>query len=213
MRRPVQLRHETPLTSEAYLAEHAWVKARLAVCPRHPRGGCGFARHGTYPRKTPVGMQVARYYCPTAHETFSLLPDCLASRFPSDLDDLERVVTHVATARSVEAAADTRRPDIDLPSAVRWIRRRLTLVRTALVIVAGVLPGLRLRDASLVALAAAWGTDRVLVTLRGRVASHLAILPPPLGFGPRPSRRHAPTPGRQHAMGAARAGPAGGGSS
>jgi hypothetical protein len=207
----VQLRHETPLTSEAYLAEHAWVKARLAVCPRHPRGGCGFARHGTYPRKTPAGMQIARYYCPTAHETFSLLPDCLASRFPSDLDDLERVVTHVGAARGIEAAADTLRPDIDLPSAVRWIRRRLTLVRAALVILAGVLPGLLVRDASLVALAGTWGTDRVLVTLRGRVASHLAVLPPPLGFGPRSVRRPARAPGRQHAMGAARAGPAGGG--
>lgn len=212
MRRPVQLRHETPLTSEAYLAEHAWVKARLAVCPRHPRGGCGFARHGTYPRKTPAGMQIARYYCPTAHATFSLLPDCLASRFPSDLDDLERVVTQVAAARGIEAAADTLRPDIDLPSAVRWIRRRLTLVRAALVIIAGVLPGLLVRDASLVALAETWGTDRVLVTLRGRVASHLAILPPPLGFGPRSIRRPARAPGRQHAMGAARAGPSGRGS-
>ena len=175
--------------------------------------GCGFARHGTYLRKTPAGMQIARYYCPTAHETFSLLPDCLASRFPSDLDDLERVVTQVAAARGVEAAPDTLRPEINLLSAVRWIRRRLTLVRAALVIVAGVLPGLRLRDASLVALAEAWETDRVLVTLRGRVASHLAVLPPPLGFGPRSMRRPARAPGRQHAMGAARAGPPGGGSS
>ena len=168
MRRPVQLRHATSLTSEAYLAEHAWVKASLATCPRHPGGGCGLARHGTYPRKTPVGIRVTRYYCPTAHETFSLLPDCLASRFPSDLDDLERVVSYVAAARRVEAAADTLRPDIDLPSAVRWIRRRLTLVRAALVIVAGLLPGLRVRDASLAAPGETWGTDRVLVMLRGR---------------------------------------------
>jgi hypothetical protein len=209
VRRLVQLRHATALTSEAYLAEHAWVNARLAGCPRHPRGGCGFARHGTYLRKTPAGLRVTRYYCPTAHETFSLLPDCLARRFPSDLDDLERVVTHVGAARSVEAAADTLRPDIDLPSAVRWIRRRLSLVRAALVIVAGVLPGLLLGDASLVALAEAWGTTRVLVTLRGRVASHLAILPPPLGFGPRPRRRPIRAPVRQHAMGTDRAGPSG----
>jgi hypothetical protein len=208
----VQLRHETPLTSEAYLAEHAWVKARLDVCPRHPRGGCGFARHGTYPRKTPAGMRVTRYYCPTAHETFSLLPDCLASRFPSDLDDLERVVTQVAAARGVEAASETLRPDIDLPSAVRWIRRRLAVVRALLVIVAGLLPELRVCDVSLGTLGAAWATDRVLVTLRGRVASHLAILPPPLGFGPRSIRRPTRAPGRQHAMGAARAGPSGGGS-
>jgi hypothetical protein len=205
----VQLRHETPLTSEAYLAEHAWVKARLTVCPRHPRGGCGFARHGTYPRKTPAGMRVARYYCPTARETFSLLPDCLASRFPSDLDDLERVVMQVAAARSVEAAADTLRPGIDLPSAVRWIRRRLTVVRAMLVIVASLLPDLRVREASLVTLRVAWATDRVLVGLRGRVASHLVVLPPPLGFGRRPIRRPIRAPARPHAMGADRTGPSG----
>jgi hypothetical protein len=32
----------------------------------------------------------------------------------------------------VEAAADVLRPEITLPSAVRWIRRRLTPVRRAL---------------------------------------------------------------------------------
>ena len=205
----MQLRHATPLTSEAYLAEHAWVQASLATCPRHPGGGCGLARHGTYERKTPAGIRVTRYYCPTAHETFSLLPDCLASRFPSDLDDLERVVTRVAAARSVEAAADTLRPEIDLPSAVRWIRRRLALVRATLVIVAGLLPDLLVREASLVALGVAWHTDRVLVVLRGRVASHLVLLPPPLGFGPRPIRRPILAPARQHAMGADRTGPSG----
>jgi hypothetical protein len=208
VRRPVQLRHETPLTSEAYLAEHAWVKASLATCPRHPGGGCGFARHGTYPRKTPTGIRVTRYYCPTAHETFSLLPDCLASRFPSDLDDLERVTIHVAASRSVEAAADVLRSEITLPSAVRWIRRRLTLVRTSVVLVAGLL-GLDVGTATLAALRAAWDTDRVLVCARSRVAAHLTILPPPLGFGPRARRRPARSTARQHAMGADRAGPSG----
>ena len=209
MRRLVQLRHETELTSAAYLAEHAWVKASLATCPRHPGGGCGFARHGTYARKTPPGIRVTRYYCPTAHETFSLLPDCLASRFPSDLDDLERVVVHVAGARSVEAAADTLRPEIDLPSAVRWIRRRLAVVRAALVIAAGLIPHLRLGDASLGALRTTWGTGRVLVTLRSRVAAHLAVVPPPLGFGRRPIRRPPRRPASQHVMGADGAGPSG----
>jgi hypothetical protein len=92
-------------------------------------------RHGTYGRRTPVGMRIARYYCPTAHETFSLLPDCLASHFPGALDPIEQVVATVEAARSVEAAADVLRPDITLPSAVRWVRRRLTPVRCALVAV------------------------------------------------------------------------------
>ena len=127
--RPVQLRDPSSLTSEAYVAESAWQKARLTQCPRHPTGGCKLARHGTYVRTTPTGMRITRYYCPTAHETFSLLPDCLASRFPGDLDDLERVVAQVDAARGIEAAADGLRPDIVLPSAVRWVRRRLTLAQ------------------------------------------------------------------------------------
>src|SRR5712691_9391112 len=65
--RPVQLRDPSPLTSEAYVAQCAWQCASLAHCPRHARGGCGFARHGTYRRTTPAGMRIARYYCPTAH--------------------------------------------------------------------------------------------------------------------------------------------------
>lgn len=208
MRRPVQLRHATPLTSDAYIAEHAWRKASLATCPRHPDGGCGFARHGTYARKTPTGMRVTRYYCPTAHETFSLLPDCMASRFPSDLDELEQVVAQAATARSIEAAADRLRPDIELPSAVRWLRRRLMLARTSLVLVAGLL-GVAVAEATLSDFRAAWQTDRVLVTIRGRVSRHIAVLPPPLGFGPRPMRRPARRRHRQHAMGPDRASPSG----
>ena len=105
--RPVQLRHACPLSGKAYVARSAWRDARLAACPRHPRGGCGLVRHGTYPRRTPAGMRIPRYYCPTAHETFSLLPDCLASHFPGALDALEHVVATVETARSVEAAGAT----------------------------------------------------------------------------------------------------------
>jgi hypothetical protein len=88
-------------------------------------------------------MRVARYYCPTAHETFSLLPDCLASRFPGDLDAIEVVVAAAEMAPSVEAAADSLRPDaITLPAAVRWVRRRIRLVRATLLIAVTLLPDL-----------------------------------------------------------------------
>jgi len=147
--RPVQLRHECSLTGEAYVARSAWRDASLAACPRHPRGGCGLVRHGTYARRTPVGMRIARYYCPTARETFSLLPDCLASHFPGALDAIEHVVATVETARSVEAAADVLRPEITLPAAVRWIRRRLTPARRALLAVVTLLPDLFTGDARL----------------------------------------------------------------
>ena len=198
----MQLRHPSSLTSEAYVAQRAWQDARLFRCPRHPAGGCGFARHGTYSRQTPAGVRIARYYGPTAHETFSLIPDCLASRFPGDLDDLERVVTHVETARSIEAAADVLRPDIVLPSAVRWVRRRLTLVRATVLATITLLPDLCGDAAQLGALRTALATDHALVALRTRAASWLSALPRPLGFahhiGSRPARRPSP----QHHLGA-----------
>lgn len=198
----MQLRDPSSLTSEAYVAQRGWQDATLARCPRHPAGGCGFARHGTYPRTTPVGMRITRYYCPTAHETFSLLPDCLASRFPGDLPDLERVVATVDTARSIEAAADGLRPDIVLPSAVRWVRRRLTLVRATLLAVVTLLPDLCGGTVHLGAVRAALDTDHALVTLRTRAAGLLPVLPRPLGFAPHPRRPRAPGPPRQHGMGA-----------
>ena len=200
--RPVQLRDPSSLTSEAYVAQRAWQKASLAGCPRHARGGCGFARHGTYPRQTPAGMQIARYYCPTAHETFSLLPDCLASRFPGELDAMEDVVAHVEAARSIEAAADVLRPDSVLPSAVRWVRRRLTLVRATLVIVVSLLPDVFTGDARLGAVRAALSTDHALVALRARAAARLPALPRPLGFGPHVRPPRAPRPRSQHDRGA-----------
>jgi len=204
---PVQLRHVCSLAGEAYIARSAWREARLAACPRHPRGGCGLVRHGTYPRRTPTGMRIARYYCPTARETFSLLPDCLASHLPGELAAVESVVVTVEAARSVEAAADVLRPDITLASAVRWVRRRLTPVRRALLAVVTLLPDLFTSDARLAAVRLALATPSALVALRTHAAPHLAMLPTPLGFHPRVARRDARPAAAPHGMGADRAGP------
>jgi hypothetical protein len=198
----VQLRDPSSLTSEAYVAQQAWHNASLRGCPRHPTGGCGFARHGTYPRQTPAGMRIARYYCPTAHETFSLLPDCLASRFPGDLDDLERVVAQVEAARSIEAAADQLRPDTVLPSAIRWVRRRLTLVRATLLAIVTLLPDRCGGDAHLGAVRVALATSHALVALRTRAASLLSALPRPLGFARQVRVRDGRQMRRQHHLGA-----------
>jgi hypothetical protein len=206
--RPVQLRDPSSLPSEAYVAQRAW-QCNSGVLSRHPRGGCGFARHGTYPRQTPTGMRIARYYCPTAHETFSLLPDCLASRFPGDLDALERVVAHVEGASSIEAAADVLRPDIVLPSAVRWVRRRLTLLRVTLLAVVTLLPDRCGGDAHLGAVRTALATDHALVALRTHATSVLAALPRPLGFASPVRSRSARRATRQHDLGADRGPPAG----
>jgi len=102
----------------------------LPGCPLHPSGGCSFARHGSYPRRTPRGMRIARWYCRQGHRTFSLLPDFLAARWPGLLDTIEDSVAAAGSAKSMEAAADRLRgPDITLPSAVRWLRRRVRAVR------------------------------------------------------------------------------------
>jgi hypothetical protein len=154
-------------------------------------------------------MRIARYYCPTAHETFSLLPDCLASHFPGELTAVESVVATVEAARSVEAAADVVRPDITLPSAVRWIRRRLMPVRRALLAVVTLLPDLFTGDARLTAVRCALVTPVALVALRTHAAPHLATLPTPLGFRPRAARRDARPSAAPHGMGADRAGPVG----
>ena len=166
-------------------------------------------RHGTYPRRTPAGMRIARYSCPTARETFSLLPDCLASHFPGELDAIEPVVATAETARSVEAAADVLRPDITLSSAVRWIRRRLTPVRRGLLAVVTLLPDLFTGDARLAAVRLALATPSALVALRTHAAPHLATLPTPLGFHPRAVGRDARPSAAPHGMGADRAGPDG----
>jgi hypothetical protein len=154
-----------------------------------------------------AGMRIARYYCPTARETFSLLPDGLASHFPGALDPIEQVVATVEAARSVEAAADTLRPAITLASAVRWIRRRLIPVRLALLTVVTLLPDRFTGDARLAAVRLALATPSALVALRTHAAPHLATLPTPLGFHPRAARRDARASAAPHGMGADRAGP------
>ena len=99
-------------------------------------------------------------------------------------------------------------PNAVLPSAVRWVRRRLTLVRTTLLAIVTLLPDLG-GDARVAAVRTALATDHALVVLRTRAASVLAALPRPLGFAPPRGSRHARRPKRQHHLGADRGPPAG----
>lgn len=181
---PVQLRFETGLTGAEYVTREAWRAARLSRCPLHPRGGCGFARHGTYERKRPAGTLIARWYCPQGHRTFSLLPDHLAARFPGTLSEIERVVATVEQASSLETAADTLRSDpVTLPSAVRWVRRRVAPVRALLTIVVGLFPQLLLGCAPTIgALRGRLSCAQVLLLLRDLAQLHLQALVRPLGF-------------------------------
>jgi len=179
----VQLRFNTGLTSEEYVTRKAWREATLEHCPLHPRGGCGFARHTAYARVTPHGTRIARWYCRAGHCTFSLLPDCLAARLPGTLAEVEAVVAGVEHAKSQEAAADILRPEVLLPGALRWIRRRLRRVHAALVILRGAFPQCFIEcPATVVAFRSQLGIIPVLPVLRAMADAQLGELPAPLGF-------------------------------
>lgn len=196
----MQLRHPTALTSEEYVRQEGWRQARLDACPLHPGGGCGVRRLGTYGRVMPAGMRVARWYCRQGQTTFSLLPDCLAARLPGDLDEVERVVAAVDAARSVEAAADELRPDILLPGAIRWVRRRLGPVRAVLLALVTLIPWTPLSTPTLAGVTKRLGTP-ALRRVRAEVEQHLGALAAPVGFGPRPRRSRRRRTRGEHDLG------------
>ena len=133
----MQIRYPIDLTVEEYIEQEAWEQAELNTCPFHPEGDCGYAKHGTYPRKFPHYCLVARYYCPKAHQTISLLPDFFSSRLPGTLDEVEHAVNIAEESSSQEEAAITLRPNLVLPSALRWLQRRLKYVDEILIILTG----------------------------------------------------------------------------
>lgn len=182
----VQLRYHSGHTSSDYVTLQLWRSASLLRCPLHPKGRCGFARHGTYARVAPAGTRIARWYCPQGHCTFSLLPDHLAARFPGTLAQIEDVVAVVEDSPSLEAAANTlRTDDVTLATALRWIRRRMRLVRTTLTTVVSLLPDLCLGTAPTIhAFRHLFASASVLMVLREITVLHLANLPRPLGFRP-----------------------------
>ena len=186
----MQLRFRTGLTGEQYVKAQGWRGATLARCPRHPGGGCSLARHGTYPRKTPSGVRIARWYCPESHTTFSLLPDCLAARLPGTLAELEDAVAAAERAPSVAAAsAALRAGRCEPPGAMRWLRRRVRLVRRALTAARGLLPEPFAGCApTVLAFRGRLGTDAALAWLRDLAAPQLRTLPAPLGYA-RPGAR------------------------
>lgn len=161
------------------------------------------AKHGTYARKSPPGTYIARWYCSRGHQTFSLLPDHLAARFPGTLSDIEQVVAAAERSSSVQACADQLRPDpVSLPSAMRWVRRRLCLVCPLLPIVVAMVPQhlqgcaptiLALHERLFVESPTASVGDAAVVgsalaRLRDLLSDHLAALAKPVGFRHRCAR-------------------------
>ena len=119
----MQLRLATRATSVIDVAEKQWRLATLSQCPWHRDGGCGFCRHGTYPRVRPRCTLIARWYCPKARRTVSALPDCLASHYSGTLANLEALVLACERAPSRAAAAAQLRIEIELPGALRYLGR------------------------------------------------------------------------------------------
>jgi hypothetical protein len=198
----VQLRFETGLTSKEYVSRQAWQDATLACCPLHPQGGCSFARHGTYERVSPPGTRIPRWYCPEGHRTFSLLADCFAARLSGTLHEIEAVVDQVEQAGTLEQAADALRLDIELPGALRWMRRRVTSIHASLITLKGLAPEHFLAcEPTLVSFRRHLEVDPVLPALREIAAVHLPCLPPPFGFRPPTGRGGEPFSGHQHRTG------------
>ncbi len=186
----MQLRFATNLSAEEYVKQKAWKQVKLHSCPLHPQGGCSLAKHGTYPRKFPPGTKVPRWHCPEGQATISLLPDCLSARLSGTLIEVELILKKVQESSSQEAAADILRKDIELPGALRWIRRRIFLVTATLSILIGLLPGLPENCMPTVSCFQDFlGHKYALPALRGYAQEHLNELPHPIGFGSYPKKR------------------------
>jgi len=199
----VQLRFTCDHTGEEYVRQEAWRDASLPRCPLHPKGGCGFARHGTYERVSPPGTRISRWYCPAGHRTFSLLPDCLAARLSGTLAEVEAVVRVAEQAAGLEAACQGLRLDIELPGALRWVRRRVQGVHASLHLLKGLRPDLLATcRPTLTAFAEHLGVGAVLGALRQIAAAFLRRLPAPLGFVPRRTPGGGRDHARQHRVGA-----------
>jgi hypothetical protein len=137
----------------------------------------------------PPGMRIARWYCRDAHMTFSALPDCMAARVAGSLDEVEQVAL-LAESKGVEAAAHDLRTEIDLPGAMRWIRRRRDAVRVGLLALITALPGRLGTIPRIQAVRTVLESERALVSLREIGADHLHALSNPLGFC-RPHQRRS----------------------
>jgi hypothetical protein len=188
----MQLRFATDLSATEYVRREAWKEAKLERCPLHPEGGCGFRKGGTYPRKHPEGTKIARWYCFLGHQTFSFLPDCLSARLPGTLKQVEDIIDKVEKARSQEDAVQTLRLDISLLGALRWVRRRILPIRSALTMLIDLMPSLfAVCDPTLASFCCTLNARPVLPELRQLAEPFLQVLPPPLGFGslPGPKKR------------------------
>jgi hypothetical protein len=181
------------IAADRYVTDRAWERAVLCECPFHPQGGCGLRKLGTYRRVQPEGARVARFWCPRAGASVSVLPAFLAARMSGTLDAVEAAVLAVEQAGSIATAVEQVHPAeadraIGVVCAQRSLRRRLRAARAALLAIVTLMPE-RLSGIAptITALREALGTERVLVAVRCIAERHLGALPTPLGFRDRAS--------------------------
>ena len=179
----MQYRQETVLSAGEYVSGEVWREASPPPCLRFDSAGCRLSRHGTYERKYPAGMRVARWYCRKCHTTFSALPDCLSSRLPGALSCAEDVAAF-AEQRGINAAARKWCPEAaDFSSARRWVRRRVVLVCGSLSVFRSLEPTLFAGLAVLIGVfREQLDTSSALIELRRLGSPRLAAIPYPVGF-------------------------------
>lgn len=183
----MQVVWDYPEADEAYVSGQAWEKANLEQCPYHPGSGCRPVRHGTYPRVSPAGTRVARWKCPKASATISLLPSFLAAKWSGTLEAIEDAVAtveEVGMGAAVEALRPSTAEDaIGLSGAWRWTRRRVVAVHAVLLALVTLLPGLFEGVApTVLAVRAHLGTTRALRQVRRLLGKHHEAVVVPLGF-------------------------------
>lgn len=203
---PLQLIWTEAPPSEAYVSQRAWEGASLDECPLHPGRGCRPEGHGSYQRVRPAGMRVPRFLCVASGTTVSLLPAFLACGMSGTLEEVEQAVACVEDAASLAQAAELLRPAdaeaaVDLPSAVRWTRRRAGPISRVLVALVTLLPALAGCAPLLSAIRAQLGRQFVLEPLRELAKRYLVELPRPFGFRRRGRRARASDGDDPHEVG------------
>ena len=196
----MQLLLKTKHSCEEYVSGERWKSARLTACPCHPEGRCGFKRLGYYARKTPYGgALIARYYCPKAQRTFSLLPQFFAAWITGELRELE-AQAESCDELGVEAASQRRAPDGKSLwwSVSNWLGTRIEQLRWVLQLARTILGELSDVPVEIRPLRAALGEPELLVALRLKLEDQLQQIAYPIGFRrektPVGSKRGPPNP-------------------
>jgi hypothetical protein len=199
----VQIPLHTVSSAEAYVANNEWRHVRLDRCPLHQSGECSFVRHGSYTRVVPMATRIARWYCPEGHRTFSLLPDFFAARLPGLLSSIEEAVVTAETSTAMEVAADElRRDDVTLPSAVRWLRRRVRQVHDGMEVLCGLAAQELTAASPRLSALRQLGDNHPLLRLRSALPTEvLALVCVPLGLRPHRAVARERAHGDQHEVG------------